>query len=178
MEKIKMDIQLFADIVRNKRDGKLKIIDGSTAAVTTEILFAEGDFTYNEPEANEPIPIKSRDGALDHLKAADKFNGWGSCSFAFKYVDKTNKDILCSPATTSADAGDKIPDDYPVVNVHYEIYEDDTLKETIKLYNVYFDSGKVTFSEGDEASTMNAEGIIFGKVDDGERVFAETETDT
>jgi hypothetical protein len=164
--------------VRNKRDGKLKIVDGSITPVTTEILFAEGDMTYNEPEQNEPIVIKDRQGALDHLKKNDEFNGFGTVSFSFKYVDKTNKGLMCSPAANTAIEADGVPDRYPTVNVHYEIYEDDTLKETIKLYNVYFDPGKVTFSEGDESSTMSAEGTIFGKMDGTTRVFAETETAT
>jgi len=47
--------------VKNRRDGKLTIVDGtSPTPVETVVEFMESDFTWNEPVANDPIPIKTR----------------------------------------------------------------------------------------------------------------------
>lgn len=166
----------MADVTRNKRDGELKAVDGTSTETT--INFAEGDFTYHDPEANEPIPILDRQGTLDHLKKNDKFSGWGTVSFSFKYVDGDIKDALCSPAVTTAVVDDGIPASYKCVNIEYKIYDQDetTEIETHYLYNVWFDAAKAVFSEGDEYSSMSAEGIIFGKDDSGNRVFSEVKT--
>lgn len=160
--------------VKNKRDGKLTIIDGNSTPIETEVNFAEGDLTFNEPEKAEPIAIKNRQGELDHLKSSDAFNGWGKISFTAKYVDKNIKERATNPADVTAVEADGIPIEYPTVNVKYEIYDDtNTVAETYTFFNVFFDPGKCTFNEGDEASTMNYEGIIFGKTNGSKRIFFE-----
>ena len=166
----------MADAVRNKRDGRLKVIDGTaTTPVETEILFAEGDFTYTDPEQNEPIVIKNRKGGLDHVKAADEFAGWGKVNFSLKYVSNAIKENMCNPAVSSAATTDGIPSRYKCVNVEYKILDEDgtTVVETHKLYNVWFDKAKTKFTEGDEYSKLEAEGVIFGKDNSGTRVFSE-----
>lgn len=169
----------MANAVRNKRDGSLKIADGTATPIETEITFAEGDFTYNDPEQNEPIVIKNRKGAMDHVKAADEFAGWGRASFSLKYVSDVIKQLMCNPAVTSAVAADGIPTKYKCVNVLYIIVDEDgsTVVETHKLYNVWFDPAKVKFTEGEEFSKLDAEGVIFGKDDGaGGRIFSEVVT--
>jgi len=165
----------MSSVVRNKRDGVLKIIDGD--GLTTVISFAEGDFTYNEPEKAEPIPVLERKGDLRHLKRNDPFSGWGKVSFSFKYVDYAIKKLLNPPAAkTTAIEADMVTDRYPCVKVVYEIYDDAVVAETHTLYNVWFDPAKSVFTEGEDFSTMNAEGVIFGKYDAGaygHRIFAE-----
>ncbi len=170
----------MADVTRNKRDGTLKAVDASVTPVSTTINFAEGDFTYNDPEKAEPIAIKNRQGALDHLKKNDEFNGFGVVSFGFKYVDNNIKDALCNPATTTAVDADGVPASYACVNIEYKILDQDesTEVETHYLYNVWFDPAKTVFSEGDEYSSMSAEGVVFGKVVSGERVFSEVKLST
>ena len=149
-------------VTKNKRDGMLTIVDG--AGTRTEVLFSEGGFTYNEPEEAEPIPIQDRIGFLHHMKANDFFNGWGRTSFSFKYADKDVKDALCDPAAISAITADGVPVDYPTVNIEYMLKDnDEENEEAHMLYNVWFDPAKCVFTEGDEASTMSAEGVIFGK---------------
>lgn len=166
--------------VRNKRDGTLSVIDGTPSTpIKSEIQFAEGDFTYNDPEQNEPIVIKNRKGAMDHVKAADEFAGWGNSSFSAKYVSNAIKEKMCNPAVSSAVAADGIPTKYKTVNVEYAIVDEDgtTVVETHKLYNVWFDKAKVKFAEGEESSTLSCEGRIFGKSDGaGGRIFSEVVT--
>lgn len=167
----------MSDVTRNRRDGVLKALDGNTTApVETEILFMESDFTYSEPEAAEDIAVKNRKGELDHIKAGDPFNGWGRVSFSLKYVDKNIKAAITNPVDSSAIDGDKIPGTKKTVNLEYTIYDEDgsTPVETHKLYNVFFDPGKVVFSEGDEFDTLKAEGVIYGKISGDSRVFTET----
>lgn len=162
-------------VTKNKRDGELSIIDGSMpSAVETTITFCEGDFTYNEPKKKEPIVVKERTGALAHIKSNDAFSGYGQCSFAFKYVNKTIKGLMCNPATTSAIGADKINSRYKTVNVKMILKsEAGATEETHTLYNVFFDPGKVVFKESGEYSTLSATGIIFGKIDTDVRKFVD-----
>lgn len=156
--------------VKNRRDGKLTIVDGtSPTPVETVVEFMESDFTWNEPVANDPIPVKTRKGALDHVKRNDMHAGFGSVSFSLKYVDKDIKEALCEPAETTAVANDKIPDRFVCVNLEFELHnEAGAVEETTTLHNVYFKRGQVVYADGDEYSVLKATGIIFGKYDAGE----------
>jgi len=54
-------------------------------------------------------------------------------------------------------------------------------EETIKVYNVFFDPGKVVMKDGDDYSTLACEGYVFGKHDDtadDDRRFSETIDET
>ncbi len=149
-------------VTKNKRDGVLTIVNG--AGLREEVLFSEGGFTYNEPEEAEPIAVQDRIGYLNHMKANDLFNGWGRTSFSFKYVDKDVKDALCTPATATSISADGVPVDYPTVNIEYMLKDnDEENEEAHMLHNVWFDPAKCVFTEGDDFSTMSAEGVIFGK---------------
>lgn len=165
--------------VKNRRDGKLTIVDGtSPTPVETVVEFMESDFTWNEPVANDPIPIKTRKGALDHIKRNDMHAGFGEVSFSLKYVDKDIKEALCEPAETTAVANDKIPDRFVCVNLKFELHnEAGAVEETTTLHNVYFKRGQVVYADGDEYSVLKATGIIFGKYDvaaDSKRKFVTT----
>lgn len=153
--------------VKNRRDGKLTIKDGTTPTpISTVVEFMESDFSYNEPVANDPIPIKTRKGVLDHVKRNDMHAGFGEVSFSLKYVNIDIKEALCSPSKTTAITADKIPDKYVCVNLVFELMnEAGTVEETHTLHNCYFKRGQVTYQDGDEYSTLSATGIIFGKYD-------------
>jgi len=159
-------------VTKNRRDGTITIVDGSTTPVQTLIEFAEGDFTYNEPPKKEPIVIKNRKGELKYIKPDDNFSGFGKVSFSFKYQNDTIRGLLTNPATTSAVADDKIPTRYKTVNlVIVLLSEAGATEETHTLYNCRFAKGNVKFKEGKEYNTISAEGWIMGKVVTGTRTF-------
>jgi hypothetical protein len=150
--------------VKNRRDGVLTVKDG--AANSQVVTFMESDFTYNEPVEGDPIPIIDRQGYLDHLKLGDPFDGWGQVSFSLKYVNKTIRNALVSPATTTAVTNDQIPSVYKCVNLEFVLYDEaGSPEEKHTLFNVWFNPGNVRYSEGDEYSTLSATGTIFGKYD-------------
>jgi hypothetical protein len=162
--------------VKNRRDGVLTVIDGTPVTpVEVEVEFLESDFTYNEPVANDPIPIKTRKGALSHVKRNDMHAGFGEVSFSLKYVNNDIKEALCNPANTTAVEADKIPAKCKCVNLQFELYnEAGAVEETHVLHNCYFKRGQVVYQDGDEYSTQKATGIIFGKYDaaaDSKRTF-------
>lgn len=170
-------------VVKNKRDGELSVTCGvATAAVTAVLDFCEGDFAYEDPVEGEPIAILNRIGELDHVKANDPHNGFGKCTFSAKYVNKNIKDKLCTPAATTAVEADGIPSVFTCVNMELALKDEaGDLEETIYVYNVFFDPGKVVYKDGDNYSTLTAEGYVFGKYDDtadNDRRFSETVTET
>jgi hypothetical protein len=151
--------------VKNRRDGVLTIKDGGTAS--TEVTFMESDFTYNEPVEGDPIPIIDRKGFLDHLKAGDPFDAWGQVSFSLKYLSKAIRNALIAPTVTTAVSNDQIPNVFKCVNLEFVFYDEaGDPEEKHTLYNVWFNPGNVKYADGDEYSTLSAQGTIFGKYDD------------
>jgi len=167
----------MASVTKNRRDGYLLVKDG--AAAEQEVYFMNSDFSYHEPVKADPIPILNRKGELDHVKKNDPFAGWGTTTFSFKYVNSDIKEALCNPTVSTAVTADKIPDDYPCVTLEYCLLDESgNLEETHILYNVWFNRGNVVFNDGDEFSTMNGTGTIFGKYDaaaENDRLYAEIE---
>ncbi len=173
-------------VTKNRRDGYLDIKDGDTGE--QRVHFMNSDFTYHDPVEAEPIPILDRPGNLDHVKKNDSHSGWGAVTFSFKYVDKDIRDALANIAgttdpytTNTAEAADGIPKDrYGCVNLEFVLLDEDgDPEETHKLWNVWFNPGNLVFNDADEASTMSASGIIFGKYDGAarfDRNFTEIET--
>lgn len=158
----------MANVVRNRRDAKLTIKDGTGTPQTFTVDLMEADFTYNEPERAELIAQKDRKGNLNHFKRPDPYNGPGKVSFSSRYVSKDIKFKIAglSIFKTTAVANDGIPASISTMNLEYAIYDEDeiTVVETHKLYNVAFDPAKCVFKEGDESDTMSFEGQIMGKV--------------
>lgn len=151
--------------VKNRRDGTLTVKDGG--AGSTEVTFMESDFTYNEPIEGDPIPIIDREGYLDHMKVGDPFDGWGQVSFSLKYVSKTIRNALVAPSVTTAVTNDLIPSVYKCVNLEFVLCDESgDPEEKHTLYNVWFNPGNVKYADGDEYSTLSAQGTIFGKYDD------------
>lgn len=163
---------MASSIVKNKRDGKLVIKDGSLTPQTLELTFAEGDLSIVFPKTGEPIPIKDRTGALSHIKAGDAFADFGRVSFTFKYTDKDPVEALkcgtvAGNAWVSTASGDNtIPASYKTVDLEFTIYDQDgvTVAETWTITKVWFNPGSINFKEGDEANTVSAEGIVFGAI--------------
>jgi len=151
--------------VKNRRDGILTVKDGGASSI--EVTFMESDFTYNEPVEGDPIAIVDREGYLDHVKEGDPFDGWGQVSFSLKYVDKTIRNALIAPTVTSAVSADNIHSVFKCVNLEFVLYDEaGDAEEKHTLYNVWFNPGNVRYSDGDEFSTLSAQGTIFGKYDD------------
>lgn len=164
----------ISTIVKNKRDGVLTIKDGTSTTPNTFVVnFSEGDLRYVPHSQSRPILIKDNQGARSHYKKGDEFEAEGTISFSFKYCDRNARAALTcgtvdSTVWTSTAASDSnIPSFYKTVDIEYQIYADidaGTKGEIITFTKVWFNPASIQFSEGDEANTLSAEGLILGEI--------------